>query len=498
MTKTKLATNTYSKLPSGIIVPHSMNVNPKKAHDSTPLAGLIGAGGYKNSASGAGGVTDKTAYSYFVATRIDNRQTLETLWIESWAAGIFIDAPIDDMFIRWREFSEMSDQNVEKIQAVEKELQLENRLNRAMKAGRLYGSGFVVMVTKEAPLTKPLNIDRIQPGDLLNLLVFDRFDTTVQGRIRNIASKNYGQPQQYRFTPRDSKAFEVHPSRVLRFDGKTPLSMSGWDAYDQDFGVPELIPVICEIIQDSGVSRGTAHMVDEASIPVQKIPDLKDALAGCSEDDELSLADRMQAQTLARSIYGTTYMDKEDELTRVEINFAGLPELLDRSKARLAAAAKIPATRFLGQAPLGLNATGDGDMKNYAVSIGSNQEDQLTDPLFIFDQVAARSAGINEPINYEFPSLIDISDSELADILLKKSQALTPLLQLGLIDRNEGRESLDGDPIIGNLNLETEEIEELTEFRKEMAAAQIETPRDPVINKDSWLKKLKNKFSNAN
>ena len=60
-------------------------------------------------------------------------------------------------------------------------------------------------------------------------------------------------------------------------------------------------------------------------------------------------------------------VDKNDEFDRVSYNFQGLPDLMDRFAERLAAAADIPATRFMGQAPKGMNATGASDEKNYAL-----------------------------------------------------------------------------------------------------------------------------------
>ena len=65
------------------------------------------------------------------------------------------------------------------------------------------------------------------------------------------------------------------------------------------------------------------------------------------------------------STYGIAIIDSEESLERFEATLTGVPDTLDRLTSRLAAAAGIPATVLLGEAPAGLNATGDSDVRNY-------------------------------------------------------------------------------------------------------------------------------------
>lgn len=415
------------------------------------LGGITG-GGYLNLLTGAGTNLDKTEYSYYIPTRITSKNELETLYVQSWAAKKFIDIPVDDMFIRWREFTDMENENIEALQQAELDFDVTGKLSRAMKAGNLYGTGLVILITKEAPLEKPLNIDRLQRGDLINILAVDRFDATVMSKDNSLLSPRYGEPELYRINLKRGGNIDVHASRVLRFDGITSLSQTNWYSYDEDWGIPSIVPVITEIHQDSGVNKGVAHLVSEASVGIQKIEDFADAVSG-GPDSDMTIQERMEAITTSRSIYRTVFMDKDESFERNEVTFTGLPEIIDRNAKRLAAAANIPATRFWGQSPMGLNATGDSDMKNYAIQVAADQSKKLPKPLFLIDQVLSKHTGITEPIDYDFPSLIDMSDNEQADVLLKKSQAIVPLILQGIITEEEGRASLDGDPILGNLEV---------------------------------------------
>lgn len=422
------------------------------------------SGGYLNLLTGAGTSLDKTEYSFYVPTRTTSKNELETLYVQSWAAKKFIDIPIDDMFIRWREFTDMENDNIELLQQSELDFDITGKLSRVMKAGNLFGTGLMILITKEAPLDKPLNIDRLQRGDLLNILIVDRFDATIMKKDFDFLSPRFGEAELYKINFKRGGNINVHASRILRFDGMASLSQTNWQSYDEDWGIPSILPVITEIHQDSGINKGVAHLVSEASVGIQKIEDFADAVSG-GPDCDMTIQQRMEAITAARSIYRTVFMDKEESFERVSISFTGLPEIIDRNAKRLAAAANIPATRFWGVSPVGMNATGDSDMKNYAMQVTADQKKKLTKPLYLLDQVLSKHVGVDESISYEFPSLIDVSDSEQADVLLKKAQAIAPLVLQGIITEEEGRAALDGDAILGNL--ETEQLlPEIEEFKR--------------------------------
>lgn len=406
--------------------------------------------GFINPLSGAGTSLDKNSQSFFSPTVLYSKNFHETIYVESWAAGKFVNIPVDDMFVKWRNFSEMNNSDIDLVKSAEIEFDLRGHLSNSMKAGTLYGTGLFIILTKEAPPEKPLIINRIMPGDLANVLSVDRFDATVVGVTKNPFSQNYGKPEFYKINLNMGGSFTVHHSRVIRTDGIKPVTVNSWQSYDKNWGVASLIPVIAEILQDSNVSKGVSHLVNEASIPVQKLEGFEDAISG--DGDEMSIADRMAEVTALRSIYRTVFMDSDDTFERHDVTFAGLPDILDRNATRLAAAANIPNTRFWNTSAVGMNATGEGDARNYALTVASNQENKLTVPLQKIDAVLQRHLGLAQPITYEFPSLLDSSEAEKADILLKKSQALVPLVNTAIIDEDEARGILDGDQVIGNLD----------------------------------------------
>ena len=206
-------------------------------------------------------------------------------------------------------------------------------------------------------------------------------------------SPTYGQTIEYFMSPTLGRPFHVHASRVLRFDGLTPLSASGYIVYQREWGVSCVIPVLLSLLQDQAVASGASHLTNEASIPVLRIGGLREAMQGRPDPGDPTPAQMGEAINTFKSLYRTMFLDSGDEFERVNVTWSGLPDLMDRFARRLAAAADIPATRFWGQSPVGMNATGESDMKNYASNVAAQQKRLLTEPLRTLDVVLARSAG---------------------------------------------------------------------------------------------------------
>ena len=434
------------------------------------FGGLGGqVGGFANQLSGAGGAADKNSWSYYRPTIGLTRQHYEVVYVQSWAAKKFIDIPVEDSLIRWRDWPEAETSVREAMMDAEKEHMVQERLAAALRAGRLMGTGFLMIVTKNAPLSDELMPDQVREGDLANLIPLDRFQCEVIERNNDIYDPEYGGAMMYRVALRDLPAVEVHPSRMLRFDGIRP-AVTDWDIYDNFWGVSELVPVMVSVMEDSAVTAATAHLVEEASLMVMKMRHYREALAGQDDPDRASPLEVLSMNAQMRSVYRTVFADAEDEIQRLDVGFGAVPDLMDRFAARLAAAADIPMTRFWGQAPKGLNATGESDMRNYALRVKSMQHRMLDEPVSVLDEVLARSSGVGEPPEYEWLPLVDLSQLEMAEITEKKVLALGGALAQGMMDEEEARTVLSGDEIIGELEANPAFLQEARAEEREAKA----------------------------
>lgn len=416
----------------------------------TSSTGSLLGGGVVNNKTGMGTSLDNSESMLFTPTRWYWQTPLEVLCRESFLARHAVRMPPRDMFLRRRVFT---GSNAERFQQELDRVRVDDSILDGLIAARQYGSGLVVLMTSEAPLTEPFNMNRIRSGDLRALRVFNRFDASVFQREADLMSPDYGQPLFYDVHPRlDSRPFRVHSSRVIRFDGIKEAGDSRATVYDYDWGTSVLIPIVTSILQEAGLAQATAHLVHEASIPVLHVEGLREAMAGMGGDDEVSAQQIGSGINEMKSMFRIMMLDKgAEEFSRVGVNFGGLGDISDRVARRVSAATEIPMTRLWGTSPMGLNATGEGDMRQYVMSLEAERENLLRAPYRFLDEVVARSAGITEIPEAEWPSLIVQSDEEMATTALTRANALNVAANAGALDEDEFRAAINGQPVFGDL-----------------------------------------------
>ena len=440
----------------GALVQKRSSFDNRRMPSNGQYFGGLTQGGIVNNA-GAGTSLDKSEGSHFTPTRFYWRSPLEILLVQSGFAAKAIEIPVNDMLEKWRTFDPDADEAaVKAMKEAEMRHDFRARLGQAIKAGNGFGSGLIVINTMFDDPEQPLDVRRVRAGDLKSLNVYDRFDASVTERVSDMTDPRHGMPEYYHVHPTtwgsgSAVSQMYHHSRVIRFDGISPLTMSRWQVYEQDWGASRLIPIIVHLLNDQSIASAIAHLVQEASIPVLSVGGLRDVVGGKLEPNQLSAEEIASTINEVKSNYRMMMLDKESEdFTRVAVVFAGLADLMDKSAARIAAAADIPLTRFLGSSPGGLNATGESDLKNYYQSVASMRERMLPKPLRMLDEVIARDAGLPEPLEYEWPSLLEMSEQEQADVKKTeaeaeffRAQAWEKWLTQGVADEDEAREHLD-------------------------------------------------------
>ena len=420
--------------------------------------GNLNSGGLVNPGTGLGTSLDKGEGNIFVPTRIYWRTPLEILGVQSWVARNALTIPNFDMFLRWREHNGDDESAVAAMKEGEQTAKVETALYNALVAADQYGTGIVAMMTNEDAPDTPLVPERIREGDLAALQWFDRYDISVSpdGRSRDLWDPQFGDPIFYDLHPSHGGVpIRMHHSRILRFDGIRPPTKSGFSSYDQDFGVSVLVPILTSIMQDSAGASAIAHLMQEASIKVLNIAGLRETVAGGGDPNEVT-PDEIGAQILNRmSIYRLLMLDepgREDfQQKGMGTTFGGLAEIMDMFEARVAAARQIPRTRFLGSPPIGMSATGESDMKNYVMMVEANRARLLRDPLKQLDIVLSRHIGLKEPLEFEYRSLLELSDQEVAEAFKVKAEGWKILVETYAADEDEMREAFNGDPATGEL-----------------------------------------------
>ena len=305
---------------------------------------------------------DKSAVTTYMFTPMVRAQ-LEAAYRTDWIARKAIEIPARDATRMWRAWQAEDDQ-IEKLEELEKKFCVQQKLQDAIIKSRLYGGSVAVIGVEDGLDTAvPLDLERIKEGSLKFIHVVSKDDIKPDVVNTDVSSEWYGEPNFYETVSRVGSEVpkKIHPSRVVRLVGlPTPDPIR--DASNGPWGDPVL-----QIINDSVMNAGTvinsiATMVFESKVDVLKIPKLSSVMG--TKESSNRLVQRMNDANAYKSIVNMLVIDKEEEWERIATNYGGIPDLLNAYLMIVCGAADIPATRFLGRSPQGMNATGESDLRN--------------------------------------------------------------------------------------------------------------------------------------
>ena len=384
---------------------------------------------FTNFLSGLGvtGRDKMTAHRY--TRQLWSRDQLEASFQSDWIARKAISIPPQDSTRQWRAWQAEADQ-IEKLEATENRLRVQLKLQEALVKARLYG-GCCIMLGVDGNMEMELKPESIKKDGLKFLHVLAPHQLAVQNLIKDVTSPYYGQPEFYGLNDETGKMgnVRIHPSRMVRLiglDPPDPMANYGW-------GDPVL-----QMINDAVASAGTvqqsiAAMISEAKFDVVKIPGLTEIFS--TTEGTSRLVKRFSEANVAKSVINAVVLDGEEEWQRIGVDFTGMPEIMQMYMHIAAGAADIPATRFLGQAPSGLNATGESDLTNYYDRIKSDQELRLSPALEKLD-IAIQMSSLgkyDENIFYEWNPLWQLGEAEKATIAKTKADTAAVDASTGLI-----------------------------------------------------------------
>lgn len=408
---------------------------------------------------------DKRSHSRFVNTKrlsADGMQEeLNALYRTDWLAGKVVDIIPDDMTREWRYYSgDIEPDTVALLVEEEERLGLAEKFNEAHKWARLYGTAFIVMnIDDGEPVDKPLNMRKIKKGGLKHIKVVDRhrIDRADLQPIENPLDPNYGMPVYYRFVNTNIK---IHHSRVIRFDGvKLPFDEFKRNNYFSDSVLDRLYEALTNF---NTTASGSASMVYETNVDIMKVKGLMNYLQ--SAEGMSLIQKRFTLASMLKSFNNMLLLDSEEEYDKKQNTFASIPDLLYAHALFLSGGSDVPATRMIGSSASGLNATGEGDMKNYYDTIRSKQTKDYKPKLDYVDMIMVKSLGLPEDLDlsYKFNSLFQMTPKEQAETDFANAQRDKIYLEGGVVPEYTIAKELKQRQIYTNIT--DEYIEELEEF----------------------------------
>jgi phage-related protein (TIGR01555 family) len=389
--------------------------------------------GLRNVFAGLGTGADKRYHDRYnlAAAEIVDQGQVEAAYRTSWLIRKIHDLPPFDMTREARRWQAEGDA-IEIIENAERALQVWPKVRRALLLARLYGGGALIMGVDQGQPTEELRVDAIKPGALKYVHVVSRHQVTLGELETDIMSPTFGQPRFYELTSVGA-GVRIHPSRVIPFVGQPlPEGALATGVNDRFWGDPLLQSIRDAMSQADLTQAGIAAMVHEAKIDTLKIPGLTTMVA--TAEGEARLMARLNTANLAKSITNTRIIDGEEEWSTRELTFSALPDVLRLYLQIAAGAADIPATRLLGVAPQGMNATGDGDLRNYYDGLASRQQSDLRPSLERLDAVMLASSGqAGTEAFWEFGSLWQMTPEAKATVQKTRAETAKIYADAGLV-----------------------------------------------------------------
>lgn len=424
--------------------------------------------GLENIIANLGTDKDKRSQSRFVNKKMlsidGSQEELNAMYRTDWLGGKVVDIIPNDMTREWRDFTgDIKPETVKLLEGEENRLALSEAFNEAHKWARLYGTAFIIMNVDDGQLPdKPLKFEAIKKGGLKHIKVIDRHRLSNAEVVPTAdpLNINFGMPEWYRF---NETSVKIHHTRVIRFDGvKLPFDDFRKNNYYSDSVLARLYDALTNL---STVTDSAASMVYESNVDVMKVKGLMQYLQ--TADGEKNLRKRFALAGMLKSFNNMMLLDSEEDWESKTNAFAGLPDLIDRYAQIITAASDVPATRLLGSSASGLNATGEGDLKNYYDKIRADQNKEYKPRLDVFDQIMAKSLGLGDDtdLTYEWNSLFQMTPVEQAALELSNAQRDQIYINNGVVTEEIVAKELQQEGVYTNITEEyIKELEDLEGF----------------------------------
>jgi hypothetical protein len=198
---------------------------------------------------------------------------------------------------------------------------------------------------------------------------------------------------------------------------------------------------LVEVLRDFNIAWQSAGIiVTDFSQAVYSIENLMQLVSKAPS----KLRDRMQALELGRSTARSIIIDTKEKFDRQSTSVTGLSDLLHQLSLRLAAAVDMPLSLLMGQAPKGLGADSEGDLRMYYDKIRSFQRRKVGPVLKLITGMVMKSMrerGIPKKWAIEFRPLWQLTDAEIAEARLTQARTDSMYIKMGAITPDEIRDS---------------------------------------------------------
>lgn len=401
-----------------VLIPETYEVVPS----STPTLsrGQLRADGWQNIASGIGTRKDKRVYNKFTTTFLSKEECVSLYGGDGLVSKI-IDSIPDDMMREWGYFqNDPTDKYDEGLLSYEmRRLRASTIFNEGAKWARLTGGALIYIgILDGRSADQPVNLAGIRNIEFLKSYDLGSVKTAESVFDEDPRSPTFGKIIQYRIQARAGNRlvdFFVHHSRCIPiFGAKTPPSAKELTNVIEAlyWGTPILQKIYGDIRDFRGAFASTNSILQEFIIGKYKFSDLDEMLAAGNQD---ALRNRIAGIELTKSSIQAVLMGIDEEYSRDSATVTGIPDVLDRFMMLLSAVTGIPVTKLFGRSASGLNATGEGDGKNYYDTLHAAQND-LTPYIEEFGKILMAWKKLDGDMSWKWNPLAQLTEEQQANV----------------------------------------------------------------------------------
>lgn len=199
-----------------------------------------------------------------------------------------------------------------------------------------------------------------------------------------------------------------------------------------------------DVVKHDNVAANMAALTFRANVDTMEVQNLDQLFSVTSGEQQRRFWNVMQAQSVMKSNFGMQLVNRGDQIKNTQYTFTGLQEVYDSMCLDLSGASRIPVTKLFGRSPAGMNATGESDLRNYYDYVDTLREAKLRPILEKLLPVLAMSAwgAVPDGLDITFPPLWTPTAAEVAEIALKKAQAIRDTFQAGLFRADTAQREL--------------------------------------------------------
>lgn len=346
--------------------------------------------GWQNEVIGIGGAKDPSVYTTFVGRGSGlTDATLEALYVEEHFAAKIVECVVEHGMRKGWDLILPGDPRAAaearaRYEADERRLGVVEEMFQGATWGRLFGGAVTwVGVNDGKSPDNPLDEAAIKSVDSLH--TFDRRDVVIHTRYQDPSHPKFQKPESYRIFPRTVGAVGslsgffgtaaraggtvVHESRLVVWPGEgttdqRKLERSGWD--------DSVLERCWGALKQTG--EDYSHKSQLLSRIAQMVMKVK-GFGGIVAAKEATFRARLALINLARSLYSIMPIDIDESVENVTQPTSGAEGLIDKSVERLAIAADIPLTVFVGRPPTG--ASGESELESWNVNVETWQQHVL-------------------------------------------------------------------------------------------------------------------------